>query len=213
MQLLSGIGLWSLGVAGPMVPEEARGLYAAANSIARLPTVLAVGMTGVLVGQHRCSTRPRRSGGGRESAGGATRALLVLLVPATAILAVEAPGVMTLIFAERYAGGGDLLAVLVLGQGRCSAADRADQRFGRHLERCQCRRRHHGRIAGRNPGDSDPGAGSGCHGRGDGVDARACAVAFGAAAWLATRRIGVWLRSGDLLRLAAATAPVACWRP
>lgn len=35
-----------------------------------------------------------------------------------------------------------------------------------------------------------------------------CAVATGGAGWLAMRRIGIWLRAGELLRLAVATAPV-----
>ena len=91
LQLLSGIGLWSLGLAGTLVPEDTRGLYVAANSIARLPTILAVGMTGVLVG----SIAAALGRGDREAAvsllAGAARALLVLLVPATAILWVEFP--------------------------------------------------------------------------------------------------------------------------
>lgn len=209
LQLLSGVGLWSLGLAGAVVPEEARGLYAAANSIARLPTVLAVGMTGVLVGSMAGALGRGDRAAAVDLLAGATRALLVLLVPATAILAVESSGVMTLIFADSYAGGGTLLAVLVLGQGLLLTLLIV--------------------LTSALVAASSAGGAAGVTTAGLLVAALAtlllvpqfgamgaaiastlgCAVATGGAAWLATLRIGVWLKLGDLLRLAAATTPVA----
>lgn len=118
LQLLSGLGLWSLGFAGSaIVPEEMRGLYAAAGSIARLPTVLAVGVAGVLIGGMASALGRGDRAAALSLLANVMRALLVLLVPATLVLGVEAEGVMRLVFAERFAGGGPLLAVLVLGQG------------------------------------------------------------------------------------------------
>ncbi len=118
LQLLSGLGLWSLGFAGAaIVPEEMRGLYAAASSIARLPTVLAVGVAGVLIGGMASALGRHDRAAALSLLANVMRALLVLLVPATLVLGVEAEGVMRLIFADRFAGGGPLLAVLVFGQG------------------------------------------------------------------------------------------------
>lgn len=48
---------------------------------------------------------------------GASRGLLVLLLPASLFVAVDAPALMTLFFAGSYAEGGPLLAILVLGRG------------------------------------------------------------------------------------------------
>ena len=209
LQLLSGIGLWSLGLAGASVPEAERGLYAAANSIARLPTVLAVGMSGVLVG----SIAAAMGRGDRQAATGmlvgATRALLALLVPATVVLTVEAERAMTLIFADRFSGGGGLLAVLVVGQGLLStllivvssalvAASRAGAAAG--VAAAGLAAAAVGTVL-LVPAYGAMGAAV--------ATTIGCGVAACGAGWLAAKHIGSWLSAGMAMRLAAATAPVA----
>ncbi|MEO1016550.1 MAG: oligosaccharide flippase family protein [Pseudomonadota bacterium] len=116
-QLMMGMGLWSLGIAGAAISGEAKGLYAAANSVARLPVIMSIGVSGIVV----ASIAAALGRGDRDAAiavlAGVGRAMLIVLVPATGLLMVEAGAVMRLLFAERYADGGPLLAVLVLGQG------------------------------------------------------------------------------------------------
>jgi O-antigen/teichoic acid export membrane protein len=209
LTLLSGIGLWSLGVAGAAVPDEARGLYAAAASVARLPTVLAVGVTGVLVGGMAAALGRDDRAAALELLSGTMRALLVLLVPAAVIVVIEAEGLMRLVFAERYAAGGRLLAILVVGQGllgtllivltsalvAASRAGLAAAAAGAGLL-----------LAALAAAILVPPLGA----MGAAIATTlGCALATAGAGMAAIRRIGRWLEPALLLRLVAATAPVA----
>ncbi len=116
-QVLAGIGLWALGAAGVAISGDAKGLYAAANSIARLPVILALGVSSIIV----ASIASALGRGDRAAAlailSGVTRALFIVLVPTTMILMIEGDNVMRLLFSEPYAAGGAILAILVVGQG------------------------------------------------------------------------------------------------
>lgn len=209
LQLLSGIGLWSLGLAGEFVPEEARGLYAAASSIARLPTILAVGVTGVLVGSMAASLGRGDRAAAAAMLAGVMRAMLVLLVPGVALVAIEAQGVMTLIFAHDYAAGAGLLAVLVLSQGLLvtslivlTSALVAASRAGSAalvttlglIVTCVV-------AVVLVPATGAMGAAL--------ATGVGCTVATLGAGWLVAKHVGVWLSLGLAARLALATVPVA----
>lgn len=116
-QILGNVGLWAIGIAAALMPPDAAGLYAAAGSVARLPVILALAMTGITTAGVAAACARGDREGARAVLAGASRGLLVLLLPASLFVAVDAPALMTLFFAGSYAEGGPLLAILVLGRG------------------------------------------------------------------------------------------------
>ncbi|MFO1068998.1 MAG: oligosaccharide flippase family protein [Geminicoccaceae bacterium] len=138
-QLLTSIGLWSLAFAGAAVAGDAKGLFAAALSLARLPNVVALGITGVVLSSmSRALARE-----GREAAVAGFRPMaklmLAILVPSAAIMALEAGPLLELLLSPNYVGAAPELRVLAVGLGlgftlaitlsaalvACSAADDA----------------------------------------------------------------------------------------
>ena len=117
VQLLANVGLWVLSALGSAADQAAKGLYVAALSIARIPTVTVYGTTGVLI----ASVSSALAAGDRATVSqllqGSSRFLLIVLAPACALLCVNAREVMTLLFSAEYAGGAGVMVVLVVAQG------------------------------------------------------------------------------------------------
>jgi O-antigen/teichoic acid export membrane protein len=117
VQLLSALDLWALGIAGAMVAPAERGFYVAAVSIARLPNIVVLGSTGMLIATLTRALADGDTQRARTILETALRWLLALLVPATILLAANAREIMALLFGDDYAGGGRFLALLVFGHG------------------------------------------------------------------------------------------------
>ena len=117
VQLLANVGLWVLSALGSAADQAAKGLYVAALSIARIPTLTVYGTTGVLI----ASVSSALAAGDRATVSqllqGSSRFLLIVLAPACALLCVNAREVMTLLFSAEYAGGAGVRVVLVVAQG------------------------------------------------------------------------------------------------
>lgn len=117
MQSLLALDLWMLNALGGGLPMEVRGLYAAALNLARIPNLLAFVLVSMLVPMisHALST------GGPQAARrlvlGATRFLLVLVLPACALIASDSGAILALLFSEAYRPGGQLLGLLIFAQG------------------------------------------------------------------------------------------------
>ena len=116
-QILGNFGLWAIGMAAAFMPADAAGLYSAAGSVARLPVIVALAMTGITTAGVAAARARGDLEGARVVVAGASRGLLVLLLPASLFVTVDAAELMTLFFARSYAGGGELLAIQVLGRG------------------------------------------------------------------------------------------------
>jgi O-antigen/teichoic acid export membrane protein len=115
--LLSQLDLWALNAFGSAVEREVKGWYTAALNLARLPNLLAFVATSILV-----PTIARALGAGDRAAAGASlrggvRLLLVVLLPVGAVGAVEARGLLELLFSPAYGDGAPLLALLLLAHG------------------------------------------------------------------------------------------------
>lgn len=115
--LLSNLDLWALNAFGEAVADEVKGWYTAALNLARLPNLLAFVATSILV-----PTIARALGAGDRAAALAglregTKLLLAVLVPMVAVGAVEARGLLELLFSSAYGDGAPLLAVLLAAHG------------------------------------------------------------------------------------------------
>lgn len=138
-QLLTSIGLWSLAFAGAAVAGDAKGLFAAALSLARLPNVVALGITGVVLSS--MSRSLAREGAAAAVAGFRPMAklMLAILVPSAAVMAIEAGPLLELVLSPNYVAAALELRLLGIGIGlgftmaitlsaalvACSAADDA----------------------------------------------------------------------------------------
>lgn len=116
-QLLGVIDLWSLNAIGRDVADAVKGYYVAATTLARMPSICAFVFAAVLV-----PTVSRAIGMGDAALAlatlrGAFRVLLLVLLPACALVGVEAAPVMALLFSEPYAAGAGLLQILIVGHG------------------------------------------------------------------------------------------------
>ena len=116
VQGLLGIDLWLLSALGTFTPE-ARGEYVAAMSLARGPNILAFVLVAVLVPLIARARSTGEHAAARQLVIGTTRFLMVMLVPACALLAANAGEVMVLFFGEGYRTGAPYLALLVFAQG------------------------------------------------------------------------------------------------
>jgi O-antigen/teichoic acid export membrane protein len=100
-----------------MVAPAERGLYVAAVTIARLPNIVVLGSTGMLIATLTRALADGDTQRARMMLEAALRWLLAVLVPASVLLAANAHEIMTLLFGDDYASGSRLLAVLVFGHG------------------------------------------------------------------------------------------------
>jgi O-antigen/teichoic acid export membrane protein len=116
MQTLLALDLWSLNALG-QVPLEIRGQYVAALNVARVPNLLAHVLVSMLVPMISHALTAGGPAAARRMVLGATRFLLVLLLPACALIAVDAGDVLALLFTEAYRPGAQFLALLIFAQG------------------------------------------------------------------------------------------------
>ena len=119
LQLLPTIDLWMLSAVGSHPEDAVRGYYVAALSIARIPNFIGYGMNAVLV----TSIASAMGAGDRAAVQRAmemtTRFLLVALLPAGALVAVNAREILTFLFSPDFAPAAPLLAILAFAQGVC----------------------------------------------------------------------------------------------
>lgn len=119
LQLLPTIDLWMLSAIGSHPEDPVRGYYVAALSIARIPNFIGHGMNAVLV----TSIASSMGAGDRVAVQRALemtgRFLLVALLPAGALIAVNAREILTLLFSPEFAPAAPLLAILGFAQGVC----------------------------------------------------------------------------------------------
>jgi O-antigen/teichoic acid export membrane protein len=116
-QTLVAADLWMLNAVGPTVDAAVKGLYVAAVNVARIPNFVAFVVTAVLVPSIAAALAADDLEGARAYLGGAARFLILVLVPGCALIAVNAADVLVLLFSSKYAGGADLLVVLVFAHG------------------------------------------------------------------------------------------------
>ncbi len=115
-QLLLYIDLWSINMFGGAGDADT-GLYVAAKNLARIPNLISFVLMAVLMP----SIGKARALGDLDSVGrltrGTTRFLAVTLLPGCALMAIEAPAIMDLMFSSTYVGGAPYLSVLVVANG------------------------------------------------------------------------------------------------
>jgi O-antigen/teichoic acid export membrane protein len=117
VQTLLALDLWSLNALGAAIPAETKGQYVAAVNLARVPNMLAFVLASILMP----SIARALADGDKPTAArlvlGATRFLAVMVLPACALIAVNAADILALLFSSAYAGGGRFLALLIFAQG------------------------------------------------------------------------------------------------
>jgi O-antigen/teichoic acid export membrane protein len=116
-QILIAVDLWALNAVGTTVDDTVKGLYVAAGNVARIPNFIAFVVAAVLVPSIAAALATNDLQGARAYLGGAMRFMVLALVPGCALIAVNAADVLTLLFSSEYAGGADLLVVLVFAHG------------------------------------------------------------------------------------------------
>jgi O-antigen/teichoic acid export membrane protein len=116
-QTLISIDLWVLNAVGAQVDEVSKGLYVAAGNVARIPNFVAFVMTAVLVPSIAAALAVDDHRMARAYLSGAMRFMAVVLVPACAVIAVDADEVLALLFSSEYRGGASLLVLLIFAQG------------------------------------------------------------------------------------------------
>lgn len=116
-QVLISLDLWSLNAVGVDVSEEAKGFYVAASNIARLPNMVGFVMVGVLVPSVARAMAAGKEEAVNRSVRDSARFLAITLLPGCALIAVEAEGLLDLVFSGAYGEATDLLRVLIFGQG------------------------------------------------------------------------------------------------
>jgi stage V sporulation protein B len=100
-------------IQGILIDNHLTGLYAAASQIARIPYLIMLGICGALFPaisacmQHQEKIKNYI----RES----VRYTLILILPVMAIIAATATPLISLLFSENYAAGGEPLQILILG--------------------------------------------------------------------------------------------------
>jgi O-antigen/teichoic acid export membrane protein len=117
VQALLALDLWSLNALGSAVPLETRGQYVGALNLARIPNLLAFVLVSMLVPMISHALAAGGPGAAGRLVLGATRFLLVLVLPACALIAANAGEILALLFGEAYRPGGHFLALLIFAQG------------------------------------------------------------------------------------------------
>lgn len=116
-QLLQSLDLWALNAFGDHVARATKGLYVAATNLARMPGLVAFVMTAVLVP----SIARARADGDQATVlatiRGASRFMVVILLPVVGIVAIEGGPILALMFSPDYAAGAPILAALVVAHG------------------------------------------------------------------------------------------------
>ena len=116
-QVLTRLDLWALGAIGERASAATIGKYVAATSLAKLPNMLFFVLSSLLIPL----VAKAIADGGRDTASRyvqeTSRFLIVFLLPAVVLCAVQAHDVMELCFGIEYRAGGDLLQLLIVAYG------------------------------------------------------------------------------------------------
>jgi O-antigen/teichoic acid export membrane protein len=116
-QVLTRLDLWALGAVGDRAPAEKIGQYVAATSLGKLPNVLFFVLSSLLIPMvARALADGQRTVAARyvqESA----RFMIVFLLPAVMLCAVQAGDVMEFCFGVDYREGSELLQLLIVAYG------------------------------------------------------------------------------------------------
>jgi O-antigen/teichoic acid export membrane protein len=117
LQSLLNIDLWSMSLFSHAISPTSLGQYVAAKSLARIPMVIAFVLNGILIPSlaHGMATGDRSVA--LRALNGTMRFLILALLPSCTLVAIEAAGLMTLLYSEQYAPGGEYLALLIFGNG------------------------------------------------------------------------------------------------
>lgn len=116
-QILVSVDLWALNAVGTAVDDALKGFYVAAVNVARIPNLVAFVMTAVLVPSIAAAFAANDHALARSYLGGAVRFMAIALVPACALVALNASEVLGLLFSSEYAGGANLLMILIFAHG------------------------------------------------------------------------------------------------
>lgn len=116
-QVLLNLDLWVLGTFSETIPENSVGLYNAAGSVAKIPNIVFFVMMAVLIPSMSNALANNDERLARRYVMGAGQFLVMVLLPGCALIAVEAKGVMELIYGERYTDAALSLAILVFAFG------------------------------------------------------------------------------------------------
>ncbi|HUP00988.1 MAG TPA: oligosaccharide flippase family protein [Gemmatimonadota bacterium] len=116
-QILLSLDLWSLNAVGVLVSDEVKGWYVAATNVARIPNMVAFVMMAILIPSISRAAAMNDPETVKRSVRGATRFLVVTLLPASALIAVEAEAILAVLFSASYSEGAFLLVILIFSHG------------------------------------------------------------------------------------------------
>ena len=116
LQLIVSAHLWLLKRIGE-TPDVVIGHYAAALNIARMPTIVATVLSGILLSSIARAVAANDRALALRYVQSASRFVFVVLVPVCVFGALQAEEIMRLLYADAYAGTGTLLVPLLLGGG------------------------------------------------------------------------------------------------
>ena len=116
-QALVSLDLWSLNALGGNIDAQVKGHYVGATNLGRIANVMAFVMTAILI-----PTIARAMSAGdldlvRRATRGASRFLILSLVPMAAIAIGNAGEIMALIYSDEYRDGATFLGMLVVSHG------------------------------------------------------------------------------------------------
>ena len=116
-EALIAIDLWMLNAVDSGVSADLKGWYVAALSLARAPNLMAFVLVSVLVQSLSRAIATNQVDDIRSLVTGCVRILLVVLLPACVLIAVNSREILSIMFSEGYADGGRFLSLLVLSHG------------------------------------------------------------------------------------------------
>ncbi len=116
-QILPILDLWVLGALGAASTKATMGFYVAAGTIARMPNFIANSVSAPLLPSIAAAIGIGNRPAAERALEGAMRFMLMILLPACALVAVNARALIALLFSSSFADGGPFLAVLIIAQG------------------------------------------------------------------------------------------------
>jgi O-antigen/teichoic acid export membrane protein len=116
-QILPSVDLWVLGAVGAAGAKATMGFYVAAATIAKMPNFIANSVSAALLPSIAAALGTGDRAAAERALEGAMRFMLMVVMPACVLVALNARPLVALLFSSAYADGGRYLAVLVLAQG------------------------------------------------------------------------------------------------
>jgi PST family polysaccharide transporter len=117
LSLLHNLHLWLLKSFSGEGSESAVGIYVAASHIAKAPEMVVISVGSVLFPTISRAVAEESHEEALSYIHGALRFLAVVLLPVSLLVVIDAEKIMTLLFSTAYAGGGEVLALQILGYG------------------------------------------------------------------------------------------------